>query len=371
MAATNNWCFWTVVLEKTLESPLDCKKIHAVHPKEDQSWVFTGGTDAEAETPILWPPPVKSWLTGKDPDAGRDWGQEEKGTTEDEMFGWHHWLDGHGFGWTPGVGHGQGGLACCGSWGRKESDMIERLNWTELKPLCRPCRERHKHQMWSCTLPPLQFPASLVSSLDAPTPLPHPDLRRPQLASDSGQSGLKLQTGLTVHPPQECEPRNMEGIWQFKMGAEIGRVRLTSAVQVEAMRKKEWCIRRGSWSVGREEGGRCRQQMQKEAETQVEGETRRPTRKQEERLAHTPCGKFTYSIWLDHTLCSQRNLTLLISEQNDSRFTWTFPPEKRPRKLTWGKTIGIEATEMLLRKLDLRLARVLDFCPLIVPSTPM
>ena len=92
-----NWCFWTVLLEKTLESPLDCKEIQPTHPKGDQSWVFIGRTDAEAETPILWPPHVKSWLIGKDPDAGRDWGQEEKGTTEDEMAGWHHWLDGHEF----------------------------------------------------------------------------------------------------------------------------------------------------------------------------------------------------------------------------------------------------------------------------------
>ena len=92
-----NWCFWTVVLEKTLESPLDCKEIQPVHPKGDQSWVFIGRTDAEAEIPILWPPDVKSWLIGKDPDAGRDWGQEEKGMTEDEMAGWHHRLDGHEF----------------------------------------------------------------------------------------------------------------------------------------------------------------------------------------------------------------------------------------------------------------------------------
>ena len=130
--APKHWCFWTVVLEKTLESPLDCKEIQPVHPTEDKSWVFIGRTDAEAETPILWPPHVKSWLTGKDPDAGRDWGQEEKGTTEDEVAGWHHWLDGHEFEWTPGVGDGQGGLVCCVSWSRKESDMIERLNWTEL-----------------------------------------------------------------------------------------------------------------------------------------------------------------------------------------------------------------------------------------------
>ena len=95
-----NWCFWTVVLEKTLESPLDCKEIQPVHPKGDQSWVFIGGTDVEAETPILWPPDEKSWLIWKDPYAGKDWGQEEKGMTEDEMVGWHHRLHGHGSGWT-------------------------------------------------------------------------------------------------------------------------------------------------------------------------------------------------------------------------------------------------------------------------------
>ena len=117
-----NWCFWTVVLEKTLESPLDCKEIQPVHPKWDQSWMFIGRTDAEAETPILWPPHAKSWLIWKDPDAGRDWGQKEKGMTEDEMAGWHHRLNGHESEWTPGVGDGQGGLACCDSWGHKESD---------------------------------------------------------------------------------------------------------------------------------------------------------------------------------------------------------------------------------------------------------
>ena len=130
--ALKNWCFWTVVLEKTLESPLDCKEIQPVHPKGDQSWVFIGRTDAKAKTPILWPPHAKSWFIGKDPDAGRGWGQEEKGTTEDEMAGWHHQLNGHEFGWTPGVGDGQGGLACCDPWGRKESDTTERLDWTEL-----------------------------------------------------------------------------------------------------------------------------------------------------------------------------------------------------------------------------------------------
>ena len=126
-----NWCFWTVVLEKTLESPLDCKEIPPVYPKRNQSWVFIGRTDAEAETPLPWPPDAKCWFIWRDPDAGKDWGQEEKGTTEDEIVGWHHRLDRHGFGWTPGVGDRQGGLACCGSWGRKESDTIERLNWSE------------------------------------------------------------------------------------------------------------------------------------------------------------------------------------------------------------------------------------------------
>ena len=113
------------------ENPLDCKEIQPVHPKGDQSWVFIGRTDAEAETPKLWPPHLKSWLIGKDPDAGRDWGQEEKRTTEDEMAGWHHQFDGHGFEQTLGVGDGQGGLACCNSWGRKESDTTEWLNWTD------------------------------------------------------------------------------------------------------------------------------------------------------------------------------------------------------------------------------------------------
>ena len=140
-----NWCFWTMVLEKTL-SPLDCKEIHPVHPKGDQSWVFIGRTDAEAETPIIWPPHAKSWLIGKDPNAGRDWGQEEKGATEDEMAGWHLQLYGHEFEQTPGVGDGQGGLACCSSWGRKESDMTERLNWTECLTLkmCRYIRHPWK-----------------------------------------------------------------------------------------------------------------------------------------------------------------------------------------------------------------------------------
>ena len=122
------WCWRRF----NLENPSDCKEIQPFHPKGNQSWLFIGRTDVEAETPILWPPDAKSWLTGKDPDAGKDWEQEEKGATEDEMVGWHHRLDGHGFGWTLGVGDGQGGLECCGPWGRKELNMTEQLNWAEL-----------------------------------------------------------------------------------------------------------------------------------------------------------------------------------------------------------------------------------------------
>ena len=110
--APKNWCFWTVVLEKTLESPLDCKEIQPVNPKGNQSWIFIGRTDAEAETPILWPPDVKSWLTGKDPDTGENWGQKEKGVIEDEMVGCYHWLNGHEFAQTPGDSGGQRSLAC-------------------------------------------------------------------------------------------------------------------------------------------------------------------------------------------------------------------------------------------------------------------
>ena len=129
--APKNWCFWTVVLEKTVESLSDCKEIKPVHPKGDQSWIFTGRTDAEAEATKLWPPDVKNWLIGKDPDAGKDWRQEEKGTTEDEMVGWHHWLNGHEFEQVPGVGDGQRSLECYSPWVHKESDTTEQLNWTE------------------------------------------------------------------------------------------------------------------------------------------------------------------------------------------------------------------------------------------------
>ena len=125
--APKNWCFWTVVLEKTLGSPLDCKEMKPVNPKGNQPWIFIGRTDAEA--PILWTSGVKRQLIGKDPDAGKDGRQKEKGTTKDEMVGWHHWLNGHEFEQAPGDGEGQGSLACCSPWGHKEMDTTEWLNW--------------------------------------------------------------------------------------------------------------------------------------------------------------------------------------------------------------------------------------------------
>ena len=131
-------------------SRLDCKEIQPVHSKGDRSWVFFGRNDAKAEIPVLWPPHVKSWLIGKDSDAGRDWGQEDKGRTEGEMAGWHHWLDAGEFEWTPGAGDGQGGLACCNSWRRKESDMTERLNWTETVAYQAPLSmEFSRQEFWS------------------------------------------------------------------------------------------------------------------------------------------------------------------------------------------------------------------------------
>ena len=129
--APKNWCFWTVVVEKTLESPLDCKEIQPVHPKGDQSWIFIGRTDAKAEAPILRPPDVKNWLLGKDPDVGKDWRQEEKVMTKDEMVGWHHWLDQHEFKQTSGAGDRQRSLTCCNPWGCKMLDITEQLNWYE------------------------------------------------------------------------------------------------------------------------------------------------------------------------------------------------------------------------------------------------
>ena len=129
--APKNWCFWTVVLEKTLDSSLDCKEIQPVHSEGRQPWDFFGGNDAKAEAPILWPPHAKSWLIEKDSDAGRDSGQKEKGTIKDEMAGWHHRLDGHESEWTPGDGDGQGVLRFMGSQ-RVGDDWATELNWTEL-----------------------------------------------------------------------------------------------------------------------------------------------------------------------------------------------------------------------------------------------
>ena len=128
--APKNWCFWTVVLEKTLESPLDCKEIN---PKRNQSWIFIRSTDAEAEAPNFWPPDVKNWLIGKDPNAEKDWRREERGSTEDEMVGWLHWLDGHEFEQAPTIGDGQGSLVCSSPWVLKESDTTEQLHWTYFK----------------------------------------------------------------------------------------------------------------------------------------------------------------------------------------------------------------------------------------------
>ena len=126
-----NWCFWTIVLEKTVESPLDSKEIQPVHSKGNQSWIFTVRTDAEAEIPILWPPTAKSWLIGKDPDAGKDWRWEEKGMAEAEMVGWHHCLDGREFEQAAGVGDGQGSCTCSSPWGhRVRHDWATELNWS-------------------------------------------------------------------------------------------------------------------------------------------------------------------------------------------------------------------------------------------------
>ena len=159
----NNWCFWTVVLEKTLESPFDCKEIKPVHHKGNQSWIFIGRTDTEAVTPILWPPDVKNWLSGKDPDAGKDGRQEEKRMTEDEIIGWHHGLNGHEFEQAPGIGDGQGTVACSSPWRCKKSDTIEWLNWAErelqsfpsgasgIEPACQ-CSRNKRYKFDPCVM---------------------------------------------------------------------------------------------------------------------------------------------------------------------------------------------------------------------------
>ena len=176
----NNWFFWTVVLKKTLKSPLDSKEIKPVNPKGNQPWIFIRRTDAEAKAPILWPPDMKNWLIGKDPDPGKDWRQEEKGMTEDEMVGWHHRLNGHEFEQTLGVGDGHGSLACCSLWGHKESDTTERLNWTEYYELDTEIQNWIKHAVSSSTLNiqlsiicPLDSLMSTVTLLEAdPPPIP-------------------------------------------------------------------------------------------------------------------------------------------------------------------------------------------------------
>ena len=172
--APKNWCFWTVMLEKTPESPLNCKEIKPVHPKGNQSWIFIGRIDAEAESPILWPPDVKSQLFGKDPDAGTDWGQEEKRVTEDELFGWHHWLNGHKFEQTPGESEGWGGLACCSLWGRQ--DLVAKQQQRQIiAQLLRAVPLPNIWQYWGGSLcnqvHDLISEARLISLLQRNTPL--------------------------------------------------------------------------------------------------------------------------------------------------------------------------------------------------------
>ena len=153
--ALKNWCFWTVVLEKTLESPLDCKEIQPVQPKGNQSWIFIGSTDAEAEATIFWQPDAKNWLIRKDPDVGKDWRQEEKGTTEAEMVGWHYWFNGHESEQAPGVG--QGRVACCRSWGCKKLDTTEWLNLTEIL-------EKNRLKKWTETCGIIRKDPTSISS---------------------------------------------------------------------------------------------------------------------------------------------------------------------------------------------------------------
>ena len=161
-----NWCFWTGVLEKILKSLLDCMETKPVNPKENQPWIFIGRTDAEAETPILWPPDAKNWLIRKDPDAGKDWRWEEKGTTEDEMVGWHHRLDRHEFEQPLGVGDGQGSLACCSPWGFKESDRTEWLNWTEPSFILMLMLEPISHPLYAPSFTVRSFSIQKVKSTE-------------------------------------------------------------------------------------------------------------------------------------------------------------------------------------------------------------
>ena len=166
---SNYWCFWTLVLEKTLESPLDCKEIKPVDPEGNQPWIFIGRIDAEAEAPTLWSFDLKSWLIGKDPDSGKDWRQEKKGTTENEMVGWHHQLNGHEFEQAPGVGDRQGNPMCYSPRGCKKSDTTEQLNWTERTKITSKKSEEKKFLIMSNVINPIKcyrdlndlFPKSL------------------------------------------------------------------------------------------------------------------------------------------------------------------------------------------------------------------
>ena len=197
-----NRCFWTVVLEKTLESPLDCKEIKPVNPKGDQSWIFIERTDAEAEAPILWPPDAKSWLTGKDPDAGKDWGQKEQGTTEDEMVGWHHQLDGHEFEQAPGDGEGQESLACCSPRGHKELDTTEWLN-----------KRQKAIWLWGREMAPCLWMVALSRERLSTT------LRmgQPQATQEPRQpSGDPVMTAPTPHPAERPQSGWKLGLFSHK-----------------------------------------------------------------------------------------------------------------------------------------------------------
>ena len=185
--AQKNWCFWTVVLEKTLESPLDCKEIQPVNSEVNQSWTFIGRNDADVETPVLWPPDAKSWLIWKDPDAGKHWGQEEKGTTQNEVVRWHHHLNGHGFGWTPEAGDGQAGLVSCSSWVAKSQTRMS--NWTAITKV-------------SIT-PWLQFPGGCIAHVLSYVQLfaaPWTAARQVSLSFTISQSLLKLKSIVSAMP---------------------------------------------------------------------------------------------------------------------------------------------------------------------------
>ena len=170
--AQKNWCFWTVVLEKTLESPLDCKEIKPANLEGNQSWIFIGRPAAEGEIPILRPPDAKSQFIGKDPDAGKDWRQDRKGMTEDEMVGWHHWLNGQEFDLALGDGEGQGNLACCSPWGRKELDTTEWLNGMTM-PYQVLLRLHLTHTIACLCAKPLQSCLTLRNPMDCSSPTVH------------------------------------------------------------------------------------------------------------------------------------------------------------------------------------------------------